>query len=164
MIEFLIEKASDTRFLAMMFAAIAAVATVITLAMPLLASDNLAKRMNAVAIEREKIRQRERERMARGEKISLRKSPKQYMQTVVEQFNLSKWVGQEEAREKLVQAGYRGQGPYIAYLFFRMVVPLAMLAGSLLYLFVLVPLDQPRTIDHQTVDLHGRVLQSRVTT
>jgi len=57
------------------------------------------------------------------------------MQTVVEQFNLSKWVGQEAAREKLMQAGYRGQGPYVAFLFFRMVVPLIMMLGSLVYVF-----------------------------
>ena len=62
-----------------MFAAIAAMATVLTLAMPLLAATSLKKRMKAVAIEREKLRQRERERMARGDKVTLRKSPKQYM-------------------------------------------------------------------------------------
>jgi tight adherence protein C len=75
--------------------------------------------------------------MARNEKVSLRTSPKAYMQTVVEQFNLSKWVGQEAARSKLMQAGYRGQGPYVAFLFFRMIVPLTMLVGSLIYVFFL---------------------------
>ena len=127
MVDFLIEKLGDTRFLAMLFAAIAAIATVLTLAMPLLATDSLSKRMKAVATEREKIRQRERERLARGEKVTLRHSPKQYMQTIVDQFNLNKWVGQEEARALLVQAGYRGQAPYVTYLFFRMVMPVAML-------------------------------------
>jgi tight adherence protein C len=81
-------------------------ATVWTLAMPLMAPDGLEKRMKLVALEREKIRQRERERLARGEKITLRRSPKQYMQTIVDKFNLNKWVGQEEARALLVQAGY----------------------------------------------------------
>ena len=57
-------------FLAMLFAAIAAAATVLTLAMPLLAPDTLAQRMKAVALEREKIRARERERLARGEKVA----------------------------------------------------------------------------------------------
>src|SRR5262249_47532532 len=90
--------------------------------------------------------QRERERMMRTEKVSLRTAPKQYMQSVVEQFNLSKWVGQEQAREKLMQAGFRGHGPYVAFLFFRMVVPLVMLAGSVLYLFVLAQINQPPTI------------------
>jgi tight adherence protein C len=143
MIDFLIEKMGDTRFLAMLFAAIAAAATVVTLAMPLFAGDNLDRRLKAVAIEREKIRQRERERLARGEKIALRQSPKQYMKTVVERFNLVKWVGQEQARAKLVQAGYRGHAPYVAYLFFRMVTPGVTLMAAVIYLFVIVNLDQP---------------------
>src|SRR5438046_7216903 len=93
-------------------AAIAATATVTTLAMPLLARNDLSRRMNAVSVEREKLRQRERERLARGDKVQLRITPKQYMKRVVDQFNLTKWVGQEQAREKLVQAGYRGNAPY----------------------------------------------------
>ena len=143
MIDLLIAKLHDPRFMAMLFAAIAAFATVLTLAMPLFAGNNLEKRMKTVAIEREKIRQRERERLARGEKVTLRTSPKQYMKTVVERFNLTKWVGQEEARTKLVQAGYRGQAPYVAYLFFRMVTPSAAFVAAVVYLFGVVDLDQP---------------------
>src|SRR4029078_5427375 len=113
------------------------------MAMPLFAGDTLDKRMKAVALEREKMRQRERERMARGpEKVSLRQSPKQYMQSIVDQFNLSKWVGQEEARLKLVQAGYRGQAPYVTYLFFRMLMPGACFLFAVLSLFVLLKLYQ----------------------
>ena len=134
----------NTKNLTALFAAVAAIATVFTLAMPLLASDTLTKRMNAVALEREKIRQRERERLARGaEKISLRQSPKQYMQKVVEQFNLTKWLAQEEAREKLVQAGFRGQAPYVAFLFFRMITPVVMFVAALFYMFLVLELDQP---------------------
>ena len=59
----LIEQFLNTQLLTMLFAAIAAGATVLTLAMPLLAPDTLNKRMKAVALEREKIRQRERERL-----------------------------------------------------------------------------------------------------
>ena len=57
-----------------LLAAVAAVATVLTLAMPVLSPNVLDKRMKSVALEREKIRQRERERLARGEKekVSLR--------------------------------------------------------------------------------------------
>jgi tight adherence protein C len=146
MIELLIDKIHDAKFLTMLFAAVAAVATVLTLAMPLIAGDSLDKRMKTVAIERERIRQRERERLARGEKITLRTSPKQYMKTIVDRFNLAKWLGQEEARAMLIQAGYRGQGPYIAFLFFRLVVPVALLLMTLFYVFVVVELEQPATI------------------
>ena len=58
MVDFFIGLMNNPRFLAMIFAAIAAVTTVITLAMPMFASDNLGRRMKAVALEREKIRQR----------------------------------------------------------------------------------------------------------
>jgi tight adherence protein C len=146
MLELLIEKIQDTRFMAAVFAAVAAAATVITRAMPLLATDALSKRMKAVALERERMRQRERERLARGEKVSLRQSPRQYMQSAVDRFNLTKLVGQESAREKLVQAGYRGQAPYVAYLFFRMVTPIVTLVLSLLYLFVILDIDQPPVV------------------
>jgi len=147
MIDFIIAKLHDTKFLTMMFASIAAIATVVTLAMPLLSPDTLGKRMKSVSIEREKIRQRERERLAREkDRVALRQSPKQYMQKWVERLNLTKWLAQEAAREKLVQAGYRGQAPYVAFLFFRLVTPIALFVFALFYIFVVVDLDQPATI------------------
>lgn len=146
MIDLLVDKLHDTRFLAMLLAAVAAMATVMTLAAPLLSGDNLNRRLRSVAIEREKIRQRERERLARGERVSLRQSPRQYMKTVVDRFNLAKWVGQEQAREKLVQAGYRGQAPYVTYLFFRMVTPIVTFLAALFYMFVVLKTQQPLMI------------------
>jgi len=146
MFDLIISVMHNPRLLSMIFAAIAAGATVLTLAMPLIAGDALPKRMKSVALEREKIRQRERERLARGEKVVLRASPKQYMQDAVERFNLKKWVGQEEAREKLIQAGYRGEAPYVAYLFFRMVTPAMTFIFGVFYVFVVLELDQPTSL------------------
>ncbi len=146
MLDFLINSL-NVKTLTMVCAAIAAVATVLTLAMPLVFADPLGKRMKAVAIEREKIRARERERMAqRQQKVNLRPSAKQSIQAIVDRFNLKKWVGQEEARLKLVQAGYRGQAPYITYLFFRMVTPVASVLFAAFYLFVVLHLSQPTPI------------------
>ena len=143
MLELLIDKLHEPKFMASVFAAIAAMATVITLAMPLLARNDLNRRLNAVSVEREKLRQRERERLARGEKVQLRQTPKQYMKRVVDQFNLGKWVGQEQAREKLVQAGYRGNAPYVTYLFFRMVSPIVAFTAAVFYLFFILQMDKP---------------------
>ena len=142
MLDFLIDSI-NTKSLAMVSAAIAAAATVLTVAMPLLAVDSLGRRMKTVALEREKIRQRERERLAQSQQKARHTSARQSIQAVVERFNLKKWFGQEEARLKLVQAGYRGQAPYVTYLFFRMVTPvlLALLTG--LYLFIVIDLHQP---------------------
>jgi len=110
--------------------------------MPLLATDVLAKRMKSVADERERIRQRERERMASAEKVSLRQTPKQVVQKVVEDFNLTKWLAQESAREKLVMAGYRGQAPYVTFLFFRLIMPIVALVGTAVYVFLISKSDR----------------------
>jgi len=146
MVELIIDKLQDVRFLTTVFTAIAAMATVITFAMPYLSNDNLQRRMKSVAIERDKIRAREREKLAKGEKVVLRSTPKAYMQVVVENLNLKKWLGEEEIRSTLMQAGYRGQGPYVAFLFFRMIAPIAMFLFALVYLFVLTNFHYPSMV------------------
>src|ERR1700692_1481268 len=142
MIQFLVDKIHDLRFITMLLAAIAASATAYTLIMPLLAGEGLAKRMKAVASERERIRQRERDRLAKTEKVSLRQTPKQLVSRGVEDFNLGKWLPQEAAREKLVMAGYRGQAPYITFLFFRLVTPIVLFIAAVLYVFVISHLEK----------------------
>src|SRR5258708_10676896 len=137
MIDVLIEKLPDARFMTMLLAAVAASATAYTLVMPLFAGEGLAKRMKAVASERERIRQRERERLSKGEKVSLRQTPKQLVSKSVEDFNLGKWLAHESAREKLTMAGYRGHAPYVTFLFFRLLTPVLLLLAAVLYLFVL---------------------------
>src|SRR5260370_39160011 len=112
MANFLIEKLHDAHFMTMLLAAIAVSATAYTLIMPLFAGEGLAKRMKAVASERERIRQRERERLNKSEKVSLRQTPKQLVSKVVDDFDLGEWLGQEATRDKLTIAGYRGQAPY----------------------------------------------------
>jgi tight adherence protein C len=146
MISFLVDKLHDARFMTMLLAAIAASATAYTLIMPLLAGEGLAKRMKAVANERERIKARERERLNRSEKVSLRQTPKQIVSKVVEDFNLGKWLAQEAAREKLTMAGYRGQAPYVTFLFFRMVTPIVLFFAAVLYVFLISHMQQSMTI------------------
>ena len=139
-----VENLLNAQNMATLLAFVAAVATVLTLAMPLVYVDPLARRMKAVAFEREKLRQQERERLAQQkQKATLRTSPKQFVQVLVERLNLAKWLGQEEARQKLSQAGYRGQAPYMTFLVMRMVAPLAFSALAAFYLFFLLDLKHP---------------------
>src|SRR6202789_1470410 len=142
MISFLIDKIHDPHFMTMLLAAVAVSATAYTLIMPLFAGEGLAKRMKAVASERERIRARERERLNKTEKVSLRQTPKQIVSKVVEDFNLGKWLAQEAARDKLTQAGYRGQAPYITFLFFRAVTPIVFFVAAVLYVFVISHLEK----------------------
>jgi tight adherence protein C len=139
----LVALANDPQFMTMLLAGIAAAATVLTLAMPLVSGDSLSRRMRTVAIERDKIRQREREKLARQNRIDIRRTPKAYMKSIVEQLALAKYFGTEDAREKLTMAGYRGQAPMVAFLFFRLVTPLALTLVAIFYLFVLGAFEQP---------------------
>ena len=139
-----VENLLNPQSLATLLAFVAAVATVLTLAMPLVYVDPLARRMRAVAFEREKLRQQERERLAQQkQKATLRTSPKQFVQVLVERLNLTKWLAQEDARQRLSQAGYRGQAPYMTFLVMRMVAPLAFSALAAFYLFFLLDLKHP---------------------
>ena len=133
----IIASVNDPRALMMAFAAIAAIATVLTLAMPLLANDPLERRMRSVSTERSRIRARERERLAAGDRKNLKFEPKAYMQNVVSQFNLAKHLGTGDAKERLQMAGYRGPAAMTAFLFFRMVAPIGFLVVSLAYLFLI---------------------------
>jgi tight adherence protein C len=142
MLDLISAKLHDPHFMTMLFAAIAASATAYTLIMPLFAGENLNKRMKAVASERERIRQRERERLNAGEKVSLRQTPKQLVSRVVEDFNLTKWLAQEAARDKLVMAGYRGQAPYVTFLFARLVAPIVLFVGAVVYVFVISHMEK----------------------
>ncbi|HMO28080.1 type II secretion system F family protein [Enterovirga sp.] len=131
----LLLKLIDPQFMAALLAAVAAGATVLTLALPLVEGDTLGRRMKAVGEEREKIRQRERERLVER-KVVLRQTPKAYMKAVVERFKLGDWLGTETAKSKLVMAGYRGSGAEVTFLFFRLVSPLACALAGGAYLFL----------------------------
>ncbi len=130
-------KLTDPHILAAVLAAFAAGATVITLALPLIEGDGLGRRMKAVGQERERIRLRERERLAKGasSKVSLRQAPKAYMKGIVERFKLGDWLGTETAKQKLVMAGFRGSQSEVTFLFFRLIAPIGFAITVAFYLF-----------------------------
>jgi tight adherence protein C len=84
--------------------------------------------------------------MNKSEKVALRQTPKQFVSKVVEDLNLTKWLAQEAAREKLIMAGYRGQAPYVTFLFARAVTPAVLFLGALFYVFVIAHMDKPMPI------------------
>ena len=134
----------DPQFALMILSAIAAFATVATLALPLLTGDRLAPRMKYVASEREKMRA---ERLAQLQEEDrqgrLRQQPKGFMKQVVEQLNLRRLLETDETRERLRMAGLRGQGPVVAFLFFRLALPFVCLFAAVAYLFFVKTYDLP---------------------
>lgn len=126
----------DLDFIIAALAAVAVMATVITLAMPLLSRNEMKQKMKDVALERDKIRSRERARLAETTRASLRSEPKAYMKQTVEKFNLMERLTNEETQNKLKQAGFRGGGALTVYVFSRFIAPFVMFAVTLFYIFM----------------------------
>jgi tight adherence protein C len=138
---------TDPTFLVTILAAVCAFATVLTIAIPLLAEDRMNHRMRTMAVERDKMRaERMADIAARERQTSLRRSPTGYMQQIVDRLNLRKMFDTEDLRDSLKRAGLRGQAPLIAFMFFRVAAPLTFFLVAVFYLFVVGALDYPAPV------------------
>jgi tight adherence protein C len=130
---------SDPSFLIAVLVGIAVFATVFTL-LPSLGGDPLKNRMKSVALEREELRAKQRERLAaeadrrRG---GLRERQSVGMRAIVDRLDLRRALADENTVNKLRMAGFRGQNPLTKFLFFRLVLPFVTLALALVYVFLL---------------------------
>jgi tight adherence protein C len=123
----------NVQFLVTVLTFVAALGTIVSLAMPYLQQDRLGERLKVVAERRNELKSQVRsERDSR--KNRLRPTASSYMQQVVDRLSLRKILESPETRLKLSQAGLRGQAPLVAFLFFRLVMPVIVFAGAFLYL------------------------------
>ncbi|MDP2355325.1 MAG: type II secretion system F family protein [Beijerinckiaceae bacterium] len=134
----------DPQSLFRLIIAVAAAAAIFTVAAPIFDTDPLAQRMKAVADERARIRLRERERL-NSDRSKLREQGYNSYKRLVARFSLTRWVGAEEDKMRLSQAGYRREGALYAFLVARAVCPMAMFLFGGLYLFFVLPEDYALT-------------------
>jgi tight adherence protein C len=141
----IIDTIRDPVFLMSLAVAVAIFATIVSLTLPLFAGNRLQARMKAVALERDKIRARERARLqAEGQRGSLRaKETKRYMKDLVERLSLRRALADENTEAMLVQAGFRGEAPMTVFLFARFVLPFLAMSVTALYVFWILDLDRP---------------------
>ena len=125
-------------------AAVAVFATIVTLAMPVLQRDDLGARMKSVAIERDKIRARERARLAEEKnKGKLKQESSGFMHSIVEKLNLRKALADEATFLNLTKAGYRKQSHIYVFLFFRLALPVLILIAASVYVFGISVTERP---------------------
>ncbi len=123
--------------------AIAVFATLITLALPLLAKDTLGDRMKSVALEREKMRAAQRSKQ-QAEKVGERhnakkKEPGAVVKAIVDKLNLRSALADEKTEAQLIQAGYRGPAPLFIFLGVRFGLPFLFMGGASIYKFIIAP-------------------------
>ncbi len=144
----LVDLVMRPQFVVTVLAAVSAFATVLTITMPLLSRDRTAQRMKVMAIERDKMRAARLADMAAKERqgARLRQTPKGFMQQIVDHLDLRSKFDSEELRDKLKMAGLRGQAPLVAYMFFRVAMPVIVFVTALFYLFVMSKLAYPASV------------------
>ena len=137
-------------FLVTILAGICSLATILTFALPLLERDRVTQRMRVMAVERDKLRSARLAEMAiaerNGSNNRLRQAPKGYVQQIVDALDLKSKLDSEELRQKLKSAGYRGEGPVMTFMAFRVIMPPAIFLVALFYMFVVIDLEYPPMI------------------
>jgi len=99
-----------------------------------------------VAERREELRQKQREAFAQaGRRGQLRSTPVGFMKSTLANLKLEKILESPGMKEKLARAGYRGQAPFVAFMFFRFIMPPVVFIGALIYVFGLAGLQWPFT-------------------
>ncbi|MBF9235514.1 type II secretion system F family protein [Microvirga alba] len=135
--------AGNVDMLIALSAAIAVFAAIFVVSWPYLVRDRLTERMAQVTTESERIRVRERGRLnAQNRQVSLRSEPKRLYKLIVDRLHLA-GTEDSETVKMLRMAGYRGEGPIIAYLAIRQLAPVVMIVLATLYVFVILQLGYP---------------------
>jgi tight adherence protein C len=130
----------NLQFVVTVLTAVLAFATIVTIGIPLMERNALAARMKSVAERRDELRARHHAAL-RKSKRGLRSEPVSFMKSTVDRLKLSRIMETSGTRDKLIRAGYRGQAPLIAFMFFRFVMPFIVFTVSLFYLFVVLHLS-----------------------
>ncbi len=143
----LVQNVMAPEFLATLFAAICAFATILTFGLPFLEKDRVHQRMRVMAVERDKLRSERLKEMSvadrNGGSGKLRQAPKGYVLRLVEQFGLREKFDSEAVRAKLKTAGFRSEAHLATYMAYRVICPPALFVISLVYMIFLARLNLP---------------------
>lgn len=139
----MIDRFFDPQFMGSILAGVAVFATVVTIAAPMLYKDKLQGRLKAVAQHREVLRKRQMEELAK--KGNIRGQQNDFMKRAVDELKLQNLLETPGIRDKLNAAGFRGQGPVYAFLFFRFAMPIVMFAAAMVFLFFVKDFNLPLT-------------------
>ncbi len=115
------------------------VATLYALLAPFLEGDVLKKRMNGIANERDNMRQQRLTDL--DNQKGLRSESKGFVKNLVDNLSLEKILAAPDLKDKLSQAGLRGQRPIYLFYMFRLIMPIVLFVFGLLYFVLLNPLD-----------------------
>ena len=134
--EALIDTVTDRQFQISVLVSIAAIATIYSMLEPFLVKDKFEERMKGVADYRSKLREQHRESLNKRSSASLRTSSAQgALKEIVENLKLFEVFDADEARKKLMMAGFRGTRPVFVFMAARLGMPFVAAAASGVYIY-----------------------------
>ena len=143
MIDYIASKMIDPQFMLALVVGVGTIATVLSIALPLLERNDLEGRMKAVTVERDVIRSREREKLY-NQKPKLRHSEaKGSLKDIVDKLNLSRHLSMDNGKVLLTQAGFRSQQAEYTFLMARLVLPIALFIVATGYALAIMEGDMP---------------------
>lgn len=113
--------------------------TLFTLLSPLLEGDKLKKRMNSVSVARDGMREARLATLNNSK--TLAGDSKSKYKRIVDNLSLEKLMEASNLRDKLAQAGYRGQRPIYIFYMFRLCMPIVLGVFGILFLLLLNIMD-----------------------
>jgi len=128
----------DPQNIILFLACIATFMAIMGFGMPYFQRDPLQSRLKAVAKRREELSMAQREKLLQAKRpvLAMSKSQVGLMEMILKRLNLQNLVGSQEIRNKLAQAGMRGQAPIVTFAFIRLLVaPIVMALIAVFFLF-----------------------------
>lgn len=111
------------------------VATIYMIFEPMLQGDKVKKRMESVSNARDGMRKDRLKNL--NEEARLRSDNKGVAKNLVDRFSLEKVLEASDLKDKLAQAGLRGQGPIYKFYLFRLILPIVGFVIGFLFLIIL---------------------------
>lgn len=129
---------TDPTNIAAALAAGACFATVVSLAAPMFAENQLGSRLKEVAKRREELRKKSRAELAKNASPGLQhKNANQFAKSLVDRLQLQRRLADDTLTEKLIRAGLRGQAAQTMFYFYRAALPIGFGIAALFYVIVL---------------------------
>ena len=128
----------DPQNIILFLACIATFLAIMGVGMPYFQRDPMQARLKAVAKRREELGMAQREKLQQDKRpvLAMSKSQVGLMEMILKRLNLHNLVGSQEIRNKLAQAGMRGQAPIVTFAFIRLLVaPIVMALIAVFFLF-----------------------------
>ncbi|MBF0094168.1 MAG: type II secretion system F family protein [Alphaproteobacteria bacterium] len=116
---------ASLEYLITFLAAVATFTSIVALALPFVQKDGLSSRLKAVAARREELNRQQKAKFQRGTRFQ----PKRHvnlMRSVLDRLNMQDLIASKALRQRMAQAGWRGQQAAVVFGFTRLALPMAL--------------------------------------